>query len=144
MKTLLSVYWSKEFDDLVHEIGFDMETSEFIDSEDMDEDKDYYGINFLPVDSYTDYMKEAAGLDYFIEYPDLIKKEIIRQTSHPIPNNKIDLYALLNWKEPNDGQFIIVMDYQSHRDYWGEWDESIDVIGVLGVDCEIKEINKNK
>ena len=144
MHTLLSVHWDKEFDDLEHQIGFDMEASKFIEAGEMEEDKEYYGINFFPLDSCTEYLKEQAGNDCFIEYPDIVKKEIIRQSSGLRPYKdwlKFDLSSP-DFIEKNFGQFIMVLDYKSWKDEWaGDYDESIYAIGILGVDCEIKLIN---
>ena len=142
MHTQLSVYWGDKFDDNQHEIGFDMELGEFVFPDCMEDDKEYHGINFMALDSCTEFLRECSGIDCFIEYPDLIKKEITRQTTFPKATTKTELFNTLNWKEPEYGQFIIVLDYNPWKDEWaGDYDESIDVIGVLGVDCEIKPIN---
>lgn len=142
MKTLLAVHWYKKFEDEIHDIGFDMETGEFIYAWDMEEGKKYYGIDFMAIDSCTEYMREVAGLDYFIEYPDIVQKEITRQTNYPTITTKDDKIIpnfTIDWREPDSGQFIIVMEYHSWKDEWTfEYNESVDLIGILGVDCEIK------
>lgn len=109
----------------------------------MEDDESYVGISFMAMDVCTNFMIESCDIEYFIEYPDLIKKEITRQRTNPLEREGglKNLSQALKWKEPIDGEFIVVLDYHSYRDYWGEWDETVDVIGILGVDCIIK---KNK
>lgn len=137
--------WNEEFDDNVNEIGLDIETGEFIDAGDMEDDCKYYGVGFMTLDSCTDYMRDVCDIEYFTEYGSEITSTIKRQQTDPIELDVKNLASALGWEKPTFGDFIVVLDYRSYRDEWtGEYDEFVEYVGVLGIDCQIVEIKKDE